>query len=244
MSKTEKSLDNLFVATPCSADWDDMVGDDQVRYCAQCQLNVYNISEMTRAQAEKVIAASEGRICTKFYRRADGTILTKDCPTAIRVIRYKVSRFASATLGVLIGIVSGHSTVMADGHQSCKHYIARVIHVTDQERVHISGIIKDVTGAVIAGAEIKITNEKTANKYTSKTSSNGEYEIELPRGKYNIRVEMRGFASFTQKGIDLQNGESLQLDIEMQVGSMGGGDFRIEKSEDGIIKQLSKKHGA
>ena len=241
MSEVKRSLDNLFVATPCSADWDDMAGDDQVRFCKHCQLNVYNISEMTRAQGEKLIAASEGRICTKFYRRADGTIMTKDCPTAIRSIKRKVSRLASATLSAVIGIVSGHSNVMADGHQNCKHYVARVIRLTNQEKVFIAGKVKDVTGAVIEGAKIEIIDEKAVNKYISNTGSDGKYKVELPRGVYKIRVEMRGFSSFTHKGMDLQNGDSLQLDIEMQVGSMGGGDFVPEKTEDRVIKHPLNK---
>src|SRR4030095_1550937 len=91
-----QTLDRLYVATPCSADWDSMQGNDKVRFCQHCNANVYNISMMTKAQAERLIASSEGRLCTKFYRRIDGTILTKDCPVGLRALRRRVSRVASA----------------------------------------------------------------------------------------------------------------------------------------------------
>ena len=44
-------LDDIQIATPCSASWDDMRGDDRVRHCGDCRMNVYNLSEMTRAEA-------------------------------------------------------------------------------------------------------------------------------------------------------------------------------------------------
>jgi hypothetical protein len=66
MVEEEKTLGRLYVASPCSADWDDMPGNDQVRFCNQCQFNVYNISAMTRIQAEGLIAKTEGRLCTNL----------------------------------------------------------------------------------------------------------------------------------------------------------------------------------
>src|SRR5262245_30602687 len=39
-------LARLRIASPCSADWDEMTGDDRVRFCGRCRKNVYNLSEM------------------------------------------------------------------------------------------------------------------------------------------------------------------------------------------------------
>src|SRR5947209_1210082 len=97
MTKPNTLLDRLYVANPCSADWNQMVGNDQVRFCNQCNLNVYNISAMTQQQAEALILKTGGKSCVKLYRRADGTILTEDCPVGLRAVRKRVSRIASAT---------------------------------------------------------------------------------------------------------------------------------------------------
>lgn len=79
---TPPPLRGLRVASPCSADWDSMAGTDRVRACADCQLNVYNLSAMTAREARVLIRESEGRLCVRFYRRADGTVLTRDCPAS------------------------------------------------------------------------------------------------------------------------------------------------------------------
>jgi hypothetical protein len=73
-----------------------MIGSDRMRFCGQCNLNVYNLSAMTRDQAESVIAANEGRLCVRFYRRVDGSILTRDCPVGLRAVRRRLSYLAKA----------------------------------------------------------------------------------------------------------------------------------------------------
>jgi len=80
MARFTNPLARVRVASPCKADWDEMIGTDRVRFCGQCSLNVYNLSAMTRDEAESVIAANEGKLCVRFYRRKDGSILTQDCP--------------------------------------------------------------------------------------------------------------------------------------------------------------------
>jgi len=91
-------LDNIRVAAPCSADWNQMVGSDRVRHCGDCKKNVFNLSEMTRDEAEAVIIAHEGKLCVRYFQRADGTILTKDC--AIGVRRRRRRRIVAAGLAI------------------------------------------------------------------------------------------------------------------------------------------------
>jgi len=59
-------LTKVSVAAPCPADWDSLVGGDRVRFCSQCQLNVYNLSAMSKFEAESLIARTEGRLCVRF----------------------------------------------------------------------------------------------------------------------------------------------------------------------------------
>src|SRR4030095_5967999 len=89
-------LDHVSVAAPCPADWDEMSGNDRVRFCGQCNLNVYNLSAMTKSEAEAFISNNEGRLCVRFYRRTDGSILTRNCPVGLRAIRRRLSRVAKA----------------------------------------------------------------------------------------------------------------------------------------------------
>src|SRR3712207_9211258 len=89
-------LARVRVAAPCPADWESMVGDERVRFCGRCSLNVYNLSGMTRREAEALITRREGRLCVRFYRRADGTIITDNCPVGLRRLRRRMSRIRRA----------------------------------------------------------------------------------------------------------------------------------------------------
>lgn len=102
-------LASVQIASPCSAGWENMKGDNVTRFCADCKLHVHNISEMTSDQAEAFLQESVGadRVCIRMFRRADGTILTQDCPVGIalwrRRARYAVGRAAAALLFLASG---------------------------------------------------------------------------------------------------------------------------------------------
>lgn len=100
-------LNNIKVASPCQADWNAMIGDERKRFCGSCKLNVYNLSGMTRTEAEKLLIQSEGRLCVRFYQRADGTVLTKDCPVGWRALKKRISKTAAAFVSLLFGLLAG-----------------------------------------------------------------------------------------------------------------------------------------
>ena len=98
-SKLPFSLDVIGVASPCDAAWEDMRGDEQVRFCGQCEKNVYNLSAMSREAAEQLVAQREGRMCIRFFRRQDGTLLTADCPVGWRAkLHQKARRWAASVI--------------------------------------------------------------------------------------------------------------------------------------------------
>ena len=99
-------LDNIRVAAPCKADWRFMFGNDQVRFCGQCNLNVYNLSAMTRQEAEDLIRNVEGRLCVRYYQRADGKIITENCPVGLKAIRKRISQFTTATFAAILGFLA------------------------------------------------------------------------------------------------------------------------------------------
>lgn len=107
MRKFTSPLEGVRVAAPCPADWEKMVGDERVRFCGQCSLHVYNLSGMTKKEAEGLVANSEGRLCVRYYQRADGSILTRNCPVGLRALRQRVSRIAGAALSAVIGFLAG-----------------------------------------------------------------------------------------------------------------------------------------
>ena len=97
------------IAKPCNQSWAAMAGNDRVRHCGVCRKNVFNIAEMTAAEVETLIRDTNGRFCARLYRRADGGIMTKDCPKGLAKVRRKRA-FALAQVGatmLLAGSLSG-----------------------------------------------------------------------------------------------------------------------------------------
>lgn len=107
MQKYTNPLDRIKIASPCAANWNEMIGDARQRHCSACKLNVYNLSEMTRREAENFLINAEGRVCLRIYRRKDGTVITKDCPVGWAKIKRRVSRSATAIFALIAGFFGG-----------------------------------------------------------------------------------------------------------------------------------------
>ena len=103
MKNQSTLLEQISVASPCTVNWDEMTGDDHVRFCGQCELNVHNLSHMSRNEAETLVAQTEGKRCIRFYRREDGTMLTKDCPKGFRAKSRHLLKIASVMVAGLLG---------------------------------------------------------------------------------------------------------------------------------------------
>ena len=99
----EISLEQIRIASPCPVEWDTMTGDDRVRFCGECRLNVYNIAAMTRPEALALVREAEGRVCVQLYRRPDGTVLTSDCPVGLRAAaRRQLARLVAKIAAVVM----------------------------------------------------------------------------------------------------------------------------------------------
>jgi hypothetical protein len=107
-------LENIRIATPCSADWDDMSGDARVRFCGKCEKNVYNLSAMSREEGEALVREKEGRLCVRLYQRADGTVITNDCPVGMQRARLRARVWAkisgaAASAALVLGLFGGRA---------------------------------------------------------------------------------------------------------------------------------------
>lgn len=81
-SRAARALDRLEIASPCPLIWDALEGEGRVRHCGQCEQAVYDLTSLDRGQALALLRAHEGeRLCVRLYRRPDGGIMTRDCPT-------------------------------------------------------------------------------------------------------------------------------------------------------------------
>jgi hypothetical protein len=102
MSDTPFPLPTIQVASPCDAPWEAMPGDDRTRLCPQCSRRVYNLAALSRREAEELFRQTEGRLCVRLYRRADGTVLTSDCPVGLWRLRRTAALVAGTAAALLL----------------------------------------------------------------------------------------------------------------------------------------------
>src|SRR5262245_3918202 len=112
LTNSTEILPKVKVASPCAASWDQMIGDDRARFCSLCQKNVYNLSALTTDEITALIRAKEGKLCGRFYRRRDGSILTADCPVGLRQRARPFRALGVAAVGLLIaGLIASTLSV-------------------------------------------------------------------------------------------------------------------------------------
>lgn len=180
------ALKNIRVASPCRADWAQMIGDDRVRHCQECKLNVYNLSEMSRREAEELIAGHEGRLCVRFYQRADGTVLTRDCPVGFRQLVRKASRVAGAALSALMSVSFCAAQTTANGAPQATQ--------NDQKKAGIMVTVIDPQGAVVPGAQVTAVQEGTGFPFTTVADSSGLAALQrLSPGAYRLEITAKWF---------------------------------------------------
>jgi len=110
MSTSSSVLDDIRVASPCPARWEEMQGSSSTRFCAQCRHNVHDISAMTRAEAVSLLAGATKGLCVRYYRRTDGTIMTQDCPVGVRAIRQRAMVWVRTVAAAVLAFFAGSTT--------------------------------------------------------------------------------------------------------------------------------------
>ncbi len=94
-----------------------MIGSERKRYCGECKLNVYNLSGMSKAEAENLILTAEGRLCVRFYQRADGSVITEDCPVGWAKVKQRTKAYVTALASLIftffgaIGLVTAFKRI-------------------------------------------------------------------------------------------------------------------------------------
>ncbi len=84
----------------------------------------------------------------------------------------------------------------------------------------VRGIVTDAQGAIINKAEIVLTAQSTKLSRTTVSNGSGEYVLNaVEPGLYNISVIGNGFKKTDQMGIVIESGDTVALDLTLQVGS-------------------------
>ncbi len=94
-------LDVIRIAEPCTESWSSMTGDERARHCGTCDKTVFDLSVLTRAEAEALLAAKGANMCGRYRERSDGTIVMADC--LVKRKHRRISTMAVVAAAALVG---------------------------------------------------------------------------------------------------------------------------------------------
>lgn len=203
-----------------------MEGGGRVRFCRLCSLNVYDLSGMTAAEAEALLTKTEGRLCGRITRRADGTVLTKDCPVGVRALRRRATRAAGAAFAALLSLCSLAFGQAKTQKLSCEGGGGVKVERKDSkkggakpETATLSGVVLDPNDARVPAGEVVLTDEATKKEFKASVSEDGAFSFaSLPAGKYTLRVSSPYFTALAVEHFEVAAGEELTLTASLAVG--------------------------
>jgi hypothetical protein len=106
----------------------------------------------------------------------------------------------------------------------------------------IEGTVKDPQGAVVQNATVTVHNAATNFTRTATTGDNGHYRIsQLPPGAYEVKVAGANFKTSVVSDVVVAVGQTLPLDVQLQVGGasetvtvIGGGEVQIDRTDNTV----------
>src|SRR6266566_3992092 len=105
-----------------------------------------------------------------------------------------------------------------------------------QQTSAITGVVKDISGAVLPGVTVEASSPALIEKTrTATTDGEGRYNIvDLQPGTYTVTFTLAGFGTFKRDGIALSSGFTATVDAQLTVGALeesvtvGGGQYTAE----------------
>lgn len=105
----------LRVLDPCSEDYDAMRGSGTTRFCDRCSKSVTNLSDMTRAEAQRFLEAHAGeRVCVRYRSRAGQVQFRPSTPARLAFVAA-----ISVALAACTGYVEGDELDSPDDALVC-----------------------------------------------------------------------------------------------------------------------------
>jgi hypothetical protein len=214
--------------------------------CTLCSKNVYNISEMTKREAETLLIEHGVSACMRLSRRSDGTVITDDCPVGLRKLRNSV-QFLSRTAATILGFVVSTGSVFATGNESqltldtdnARGAFGNTKTVTayTEKPAEESQQTQDYIRVIPTGTKVPITLDTTLNSDTSddgaefSARSGEDLTIDgstvvpagsVIKGKIACRNSSRRWKSLELKFETVTTPDNRQIPLDAHLVSRGG----------------------
>jgi hypothetical protein len=229
-------IDSIRVANPCSESWDEMTGNDRVRFCSHCAKDVNDLSAMTRKEAVRVVRKSGGALCIRYVEEP----VTKAPLFAEQLTQITRRRVPLMAAGVMSASLSLATMAYAQGGAAQSPVTnspsaARVSECEDdgsnepkKKEVHdtsvrpaLRGTVLDAQGAVVPNLAVTLNDGNARVVASTRSDAEGAFRFEqLSPGKYSLRTEASaGFSSSLVENIAVGEGETA---VDINVNVAGG----------------------
>ncbi len=195
-----------------------MSGGEQIRFCQNCEKNVYNLSAMSRGEARKLVARNAGKICVRYVRLPNGKVQTAN--SNLHKITGRASRLAAGVLGASLTISAIANAQETSTPQKSDKQSNDKKQTKDYSKTsRISFTVYDPTDETIPNQTVELINKKTKEEFSILTNESGIARFNLiPRGTYDLIVKGNGFADY-QQAIKIE--EPIEPNVEITAPIMG-----------------------
>jgi hypothetical protein len=201
-----------------------MIGNDRIRFCEHCNLNVNDLSQLTPKRVRRLVTKSNGRLCIRYKKRPDGSPIIKAVPAKLHSIGRRVSKLAAgaftATLSLSsVGAHSAPGNLRHENVPASQHIGSHLEPLTFGSS--IKGKVTDPSGALIQGAGITLGTAETSYLSGTTTDAAGEYRFDgLQPGTYSLTIEAIGFTKNENITVTLSENETETIDSSLQVAAI------------------------
>lgn len=212
-------LEQISVPSPCSADWDSMIGNNRIRFCEHCNLNVHDLSAMTRNRAMRLVLNSRGRLCVRFLEAPNGGPRT-NVPKLIRISK-RATRLAAGAFTCTISLASAAAAqtfpqqveTLAGAEQSL--WPQEQKSPSEVPSASVTGTAMDGKGHSLAGAVVTLKNRGSGVELIASADADGNYLFQsLQPGSYELTGRAEGYPE-AKTEISLTDNERRQINLRL-----------------------------
>jgi hypothetical protein len=215
-------IDKVRVKDPCTQAWDEMVGNDKVRFCTHCAKDVNNLSAMTRKEAVRLVRKSGGSLCIRYVQQPR-TKQPMFAEQLTQITRRRVPLMAAGVMSASLSLATmtyaqGGAVVSLPRNEPVAAKVSECEDVpkadsrwartgadnsVDKDRKNgsaavesnaiLRGTVVDANGAVVPNTGVSLMDSAGSVLGSLRTDDNGAFRFDrLSPGTYSLQTEASG----------------------------------------------------
>ena len=205
----------LRITSPCSVNWDSMIGNDRVRFCEHCRIAVHNLDLTSKKQVRRLIARSEGRVCVSYLQ----PVAERKPAPVLHKIGRRTAKIAAGAFSASLSISSAVAATAPLRQIAPRNEVVFAALANQQSGTGtLYGFVYDPNGAAISGASVAAISFETNDSLHTFTGGDGQYRLEgLKPGTYLLQVKSRGFDSSDVPNVYVRAGDNNRMDQTLSI---------------------------